>query len=43
MISPYADPEYRPETYYFTDALTDHAVRFLREHDRDHGRQPFFL
>src|SRR5262245_40550599 len=27
LISPYADPEYRPETYYFTDALTDHAVR----------------
>ncbi|MHB1562179.1 MAG: sulfatase-like hydrolase/transferase, partial [Isosphaeraceae bacterium] len=42
-ISPCADPEYRPETYYFTDALTDHAVRFLRDHDRDHATEPFFL
>jgi arylsulfatase len=39
MISPYADPEYRPRTYYHTDAITDHAVRFVSEHARDHGRQ----
>jgi arylsulfatase len=43
LISPYADPEYRPETYYFTDALTDHAVRFLGDHSRDHSDSPFFL
>jgi uncharacterized repeat protein (TIGR03806 family) len=42
-ISAYADPEYRPRTYYFTDALTDQTVRFLREHDRDHAAQPLFL
>ena len=29
MISPYADPEYKPKTYYYTDAIADHAVRFL--------------
>jgi arylsulfatase len=43
QISPYADPEYKPQTYYFTDALTDNAVRFVGDHARDHARQPFFL
>ena len=33
-ISPFADPEYRPETYYFTDAISDHAVRFVRPSPR---------
>jgi len=42
-ISPFADPEYRPSTYYFTDALTDHAVRYLGDHSRDHAEKPFFL
>ena len=37
MISPFADPEYQPETYYYTDAITDHAVRFLGDHARDHA------
>ncbi|HEX7899043.1 MAG TPA: arylsulfatase [Planctomycetota bacterium] len=39
-ISPYADPEYKPETYYYTDAVHDHAARFIREHE---GTSPFFL
>ena len=43
MISPYADPEYKPGTYYYTDALSDHAVRFVGEHARDHAGKPFFL
>ncbi len=42
-ISAYADPEYQPETYYYTDAISDHAVRFLADHARDHGNQPFFM
>lgn len=37
------DPEYRPETYYYTDAIAEHAVRFLRDHARDHRDQPFVL
>ncbi len=37
------DPEYRPQEFYYTDALSDHAVRFLREHTRDHATEPFFL
>ncbi len=43
LISPYADPEYQPQTYYFTDALSDHAVQFVGEHVRDHAAQPFLL
>ncbi|MFT5403679.1 MAG: arylsulfatase A-like enzyme [Verrucomicrobiales bacterium] len=43
MISPYADPEYTPEQYYYTDAISDHAVRFIKEHARDHKEEPFFL
>jgi arylsulfatase A-like enzyme len=43
MISPYADPEYRPENFYYTDAISDHASRFVSEHARDHAEQPFFL
>jgi arylsulfatase len=43
MISPYADPEYKPETFYYTDAISDHAVRFVGEHAKEHGDKPFFL
>ena len=35
MISPFADPEYKPETYYYTDAIADHAVRFIGDHHKD--------
>lgn len=37
------DPEYQPARYYYTDAIAEHAVRFLRDHRREHPRQPFFL
>jgi arylsulfatase A-like enzyme len=33
FISPYADPSYKPDSYYYTDAIADHAVRFIHEHD----------
>jgi arylsulfatase len=42
-LSPFADPEYKPPLFYYTDAISDHAVRFLNEHRRDHAAQPFFL
>ncbi len=42
-ISPFADPEYQPKTYYYTDAISDQATRFVAEHDRDHKDQPLFL
>jgi len=39
-ISPFADPEYPTNDYYYTDAISDHAARFVREHDK---AKPFFL
>ena len=43
LISPFADDEYKPATYYFTDAITDHAVKYIGDHGRDHAADPFFL
>lgn len=43
FISPFDDPEYRPSEYYYTDAISDHAVRFVREHARDYSDKPFFM
>jgi arylsulfatase A-like enzyme len=43
MISAYADPEYKPATFYYTDAIADHAVRFVDDHAKDHAGKPFFL
>ncbi|HLY11019.1 MAG TPA: sulfatase-like hydrolase/transferase, partial [Planctomycetota bacterium] len=42
-ISPAADPDYQPKQFYYTDAISDHAIRFVTEHRRDHSQQPFFL
>tara|TARA_B100002019_G_scaffold185163_1_gene159870 strand:+ start:6873 stop:8576 length:1704 start_codon:yes stop_codon:yes gene_type:complete len=39
-ISPFADPDYQPDLYYYTDAINDHAVRFIKEHQ---VKNPFFL
>jgi arylsulfatase len=41
-ISPFADPEYQPQQYYYTDAITDHAIRFLGEHCDQQPEKPFF-
>lgn len=43
FVSPAADPEYRPAEYHYTDAISDHAERYVREHARDHPGRPFFL
>ena len=43
MISPFADPEYRPEKFYYTNAISDHAVRFLEEHHNSQPDRPFFM
>ncbi|MEY2611692.1 MAG: Arylsulfatase [Planctomycetota bacterium] len=43
MLSAHADPLYQPQTYYYTDAISDHAVRFLRDHLHESADQPFFL
>jgi len=43
FVSPYADPEYKPTEYYYTDAITDQASRFVTEHKARAADQPFFL
>ncbi len=40
LISPFADKEYEPDVFYYTDAINDHATRFINEHDE---KNPFFL
>ena len=41
MLAHTADAEYQPdEPYYYTDAISDHASRFVEEHDMS---RPFFL
>ncbi len=43
MISPFADPEYQPDVFYYTDAVSDHAVRFIDEHFRQRRDKPLFM
>ena len=42
-LSPAADAEYKPKNYYFTDAIADQSVRFIREHDERQKDEPLFL
>ncbi|MDQ3623969.1 MAG: arylsulfatase [Verrucomicrobiota bacterium] len=43
FISPYADAEYQPREFYYTDAINDHAARFVTEHKERSADKPFFL
>lgn len=42
-ITPVNDPKYQPETYYYTDAISDNAVMFLDDHAEQAPDRPFFL
>jgi arylsulfatase A-like enzyme len=42
-LSAFNDTQYQPERYYYTDAITDHAIRFLKEHHEQESERPFFL
>jgi arylsulfatase A-like enzyme len=42
-ITPVNDPEYKPKTYYYTDAISDNAVTFLKDHSDIDSDKPFFL
>jgi arylsulfatase A-like enzyme len=37
------DPEYPAKDFYLTDAFSDHAVRYVREHAKEQAGQPFFM
>ncbi len=43
MISPYADAEYHPARYYYTDAIGHEAVRFITDHARAKSGKPLFM
>jgi arylsulfatase A-like enzyme len=43
LITAANDQAYCPAEYYYTDAIADHAIDFLRDHARNHPRSPFFL
>jgi arylsulfatase len=43
FITPDNDPQYKPETYYYTDAISDNAVTFLQQHTEESPDKPFFL
>ncbi|QEG43037.1 arylsulfatase [Roseimaritima ulvae] len=43
FISPITDPLYPTEQYYYTDAIADHASRYIQDHHQQTGDQPFFL
>ena len=40
-ITPDNDPEYQPKQYYYTDAISDNAVKYVNEHDNK--ADPFFM
>ena len=43
MISPQADPEYTPKQYYYTDAISDNAVKYIAAHQAENADKPFFM
>lgn len=42
-ITPENDPEYKPDQFYYTHAISDNAVRYLQQHAKESPDQPFFL
>ncbi|HWL73431.1 MAG TPA: sulfatase-like hydrolase/transferase, partial [Burkholderiaceae bacterium] len=42
-ITPENDPEYKPNKFYYTDAISDNAVKFIHEHQGEQPDAPFFL
>jgi len=43
VITAPTDPEYRPKAFYYTDAISEQAARFVVEHAHEHEKQPFFM
>jgi arylsulfatase A-like enzyme len=40
LVNTTNDPEYHPEHYYFTDAISDNSVKFIKERDKS---KPLFM
>jgi arylsulfatase len=43
FITPQNDPEYKPERFYYTEAISDNAIRFLKQHQEESPKKPFFM
>ena len=43
VITAATDPDYPADGYYYTDAISDHAARFVTDHAATHARKPFFM
>lgn len=43
FITPENDPEYSPGRYYYTDAITDNAITFVKQLKDESPEKPFFL
>ncbi|MEW4452395.1 arylsulfatase [Bremerella sp. JC817] len=43
LITPVNDSDYQPQQYYYTDAIGDNAVQFLKQHEESSAEQPFFM
>ena len=44
LITPYNDPEYNPDgSWYYTDAISDNAIKFVEEHVQEAKEDPFFM
>jgi len=42
-ITPENDPEYHPDHFYYTDALADNGVRFIKDHHKRVSDKPMFI
>ncbi|HSU57252.1 MAG TPA: sulfatase-like hydrolase/transferase, partial [Candidatus Dormibacteraeota bacterium] len=43
FITPQNDPDYHPAQFYYSDAITDNAIRFLKQHAEETPDKPFFF
>ncbi|MBP6823871.1 MAG: arylsulfatase [Acidobacteria bacterium] len=43
LITAFNDAEYQPEKFYYTEALSDNAIRILSEHKQRNAAKPFFM
>lgn len=43
QITPVNDSKYQPDTYYYTDAISDNAVRYIDEHHAASADKPLFM
>lgn len=44
FITPLNDPEYKPEQkWYYTDAISDNATKYIDEHSQGAKEDPFFM